>query len=622
MPWQCKQCALEVQNDGQPVCPGCGAVKTAWTLQENKTRRLTLSRSFEVLRGDGDDWAPTDVAAALPARKVRALRDAGAAPGPRDQFAVRVDAKKRDVRLTLLPEAARARDLDLPGAPPGEDLRAVAVFGRAGDPVGDLALPGLVVVDVSDETALGHVPTLEVAAAGKPAKRLRLEAARPLVTIVELEDALFRTESAALLPDGQDPEGAGAETTTKATGVGALACLLRHVDEHPGTSSLVAGHTDTTGAASYNLPLSQQRAEASRAALVGDREAFAKVCHGRHTKADVQQVLAWISGALGYPCHPGEVDGLWGPRSQAALLAFQKAYNADAATKKETLVEDGVLGARTWAAFEDCYERGLQDALGVDAAGLAALRAKLAWADPARPAVGCGEHHPIEAVGKDGYRSQVNRRVELLCFDPGEAPALACHQGGACEPEACPLYAPGAYERRHLPVMPSAKAWTPAWEGVGQDGATARMVVDAPGLPAGTPMTFTVERVGLGVVGTAEATSTEGRVEAPWSRWHDPERAPAPVALEAPAAFAPTAFTFTCEGAGRIVRSGELPYADTLHARLLVGGEVLAKQRYQLRGPWGTYTATTDDQGVAKVEGIPPGGVALAIEGRMPEVQS
>jgi hypothetical protein len=629
MPWHCGECGADVLRDDPPVCPGCGTPKTSWTVVEDQTRtlRVAATRKFEVLTGAEPDevaydqatWAPTEVARALPRAKARSLAARGRLPAPRDVLVVRVTAKgprsARDVHLTVVPDARREREVDVP-APEAEgdkvDVRLVAVFGDPAEGEPPLALPGLAVVDVSDATDPGLAPTLEVAAAGKPARTVRLEAAPRTVALAELEDALFRTESAVLLPDGHDPEGAGADPDRPpASGVGVLASFLRHLDEHPGEVALVAGHTDTTGDAAWNLALSRQRAAAGRAALAGDREAYAKVAHERHTVADEQQVLRWVAATRGYPCDPGPIDGKAGPKLTAAVRAFQQAYDDDAPV--EDLKVDGVLGPRTWAALFDCLERGLQAALGVDAAGLAALRAKLSFVEPAE--VGCGEHHPLDEPTRDAYRSQTNRRVELLLFDPADAPALPCHAGGGCDPAACDLYAAGAYERRHLPLMASALPWVARWEGLAAFGSEARLVCDAPGLPAGTPMTLVVEQVGAGVVASLEATSSEGRVEATFGEWYHPDKVAPPVQVQAPDAFPPVQFVFTVRGAGREVRSAPLVYSDQVHVLLLrqEDGQPMPDQPFTLRTPWGTWLGTTDGEATAFVDGLPPGGAHVLV---------
>jgi hypothetical protein len=164
--------------------------------------------------------------------------------------------------------------------------------------------------------------------------------------------------------------------------------------------------------------------------------------------------------------------------------------------------------------------------------------------------------------------------------------------------------------------MVSAKPWTARWEGEAAFEAAARLLVDAPGLPAGAPVTFEVEQVGAGVVATIEATAGEGRAEATFSAWYDPGRVAPAVEVAAPGAFPPVAFSFTARAGGRVVRAAPLVYADRLHAQLLSTGEEqpLARQAFVLRSPWGTYRGESDDQGIAVVEGLPPGGVYLLVD--------
>jgi len=54
-----------------------------------------------------------------------------------------------------------------------------------------------------------------------------------------------------------------------------------------------------------------------------------------------------------------------------------------------------------------------------------AARDNLKWAVEDSPWIGCGEDYPIDEKYRDGYRSQTNRRVELLFFEPAEAAKLS-----------------------------------------------------------------------------------------------------------------------------------------------------------------------------------------------------
>jgi len=84
---------------------------------------------------------------------------------------------------------------------------------------------------------------------------------------------------------------------------------------------------------------------------------------------------------------------------------------------------------------------------------LAKLRGGVTFLEGAKRTIGCGESHPIEAKGKDGFRSATNRRVELLFFDPEDKlPKLDCHPAAAkCKKELCEIYGKGLFDFKHIP---------------------------------------------------------------------------------------------------------------------------------------------------------------------------
>jgi len=278
------------------------------------------------------------------------------------------------------------------------------------------------------------------------------------LTFVELSDAHFRTNSAVVLPEGENPGESGEHPAL--TSVGLIANALRFNDEHPGRSMLVAGHTDSAASESFNQKLSEERAKVAFAMLKGgsdSRTSFGKLCDGRHTTTDIQQILSWVARAFpGFDCDPGKLDGV---ARKEPVRKFQLAYNANKATLNPdptaaNLLVDGTVGELTWQAFFDCYEAALKDELGEDDAGVADLRTKVVFADEERESLGFGELFPIEELGVDEFRSQTNRRVELLFFEPGEEPDLAHAQD---DPETSELYLPGRYDRTALQGTPTAK---------------------------------------------------------------------------------------------------------------------------------------------------------------------
>lgn len=277
-------------------------------------------------------------------------------------------------------------------------------------------------------------------------------------TFVELADAHFRTNSAVVLPEGETPtkdEATGAAITS----IGVFATTLRLNQEQPGRKVFVAGHADTTGQVDFNQKLSTERARCALALLLGDRSAFQELCDARHTVSDYKHILAWASRALpDFDCSPGSIDDNQ-KTGKLPLQRFQAAYNrskeslgVDSGTP--ALEVDGDIGPFTWGAIFDCYEFALRKELGEDAPGLSALREKVVFVDDDRKALGFSEYFPIEELGVDNYRSQANRRVELLFFEGGEEPDLVHAEE---DPEMSEVYLPGVYTRTPVNIRATAK---------------------------------------------------------------------------------------------------------------------------------------------------------------------
>jgi outer membrane protein OmpA-like peptidoglycan-associated protein len=290
----------------------------------------------------------------------------------------------------------------------------------------------------------------------------------PKAIFVELADALFRSNSAVVLPEGETPEKDG-EALESLQSVSAFAALLRFNAEHPGKKVLLAGHADTTNTPEFNLPLSEERAKCAHALLIGDREAWKTLSNDRHKVGDYKQILAWVSRAfddLFFDCDPGAIDDVESTGVEP-VRRFQRAYNENkaalGASAEADLEPDGDVGPLTWGAFFDCYEHALGLELGEDKEGVSALRAELVFVDPENPAIGFSEHFPIEELGVDQYRSQANRRVEMLTFDLGEEPDVAA---ALDDPETSELYLPGFYQRRPIELDNALRGATVDFVGV------------------------------------------------------------------------------------------------------------------------------------------------------------
>ncbi|MEO7033656.1 MAG: hypothetical protein ABI548_07225 [Polyangiaceae bacterium] len=282
----------------------------------------------------------------------------------------------------------------------------------------------------------------------------------PAVIFAEISDAHFRTNSAVVLPEGENPDADGDHPSL--TSVGVIAATLRFNEDHPGRTTLVAGHTDTTADPKFNQTLSEERAEVALAMLKGgseSRDVFSKLCNGRHSVADIKQILSWVASAftgLSFDCDPGPIDDN-GATLDRPVRQFQTDFNINRqalGSSAAALTVDGSVGALTWGGFFDCYEFALQQELGETAANLSTLRKKITFTDPDHEFLGFSEYFPIEELGVDNFRSQANRRVELLFFEPGEEPDLA---HAAADPQTSELYLPGLYERTPLPPSSSGR---------------------------------------------------------------------------------------------------------------------------------------------------------------------
>jgi len=274
-------------------------------------------------------------------------------------------------------------------------------------------------------------------------------------TVIEMEDALFRTNSSVLLPEGEAPSSDEHEAITS---VGLTATVLRFSEQHQSKKLFIAGHADTTGSSDFNVELSRERAQCALAVLAGDRETFVNLADERHTVGDYKQILSWCATAfedLVFDCDPGTIDDN-AATGVEPVRRFQAAYNANklALGVSSDISVDGDVGKETWGAFFDVFEFGLREELGEDQAGVTALRDKLVFVDDERKALGFGEFHPVDQVGRDNVRSQANRRVEVLFFDEGEEPDLVLAES---DPDISELYLPSEYSHTTVPPLLSAK---------------------------------------------------------------------------------------------------------------------------------------------------------------------
>ena len=285
---------------------------------------------------------------------------------------------------------------------------------------------------------------------------------RKIAEQLEIDDALFRLMSAVLLPEAQNPDAAPTEPDgSRPTAMDLLAASLRYADLHRDRKILITGHTDTSGGDEYNQDLSEYRAGVVYVVLANEGEAsrqeFGRLCHGPHLQGkekkqqvlydDRVQVLNWVAATFGWPC---STNGEYWNYLQA-VKAFQGTYNTNGNDEhpKEQLEVDGDFGPASWRAVFDCYQVHLAETLELTAEKLASLQSEVRG-QFLKPFVACGEYKPKEMAGADNYRSQTNRRVEVLFLEKGDhEPETPCLVGD-CDPRECELYDRTWYLRRRL----------------------------------------------------------------------------------------------------------------------------------------------------------------------------
>lgn len=300
----------------------------------------------------------------------------------------------------------------------------------------------------------------------------------------------FNNDRHVLMPEGPSPDPPESETPGGGVdGLKIVASALDHARKHPKRQMLVTGHSDSTAIISYNLPLSARRADSTFCVLQGfdlkDLWVQSALRDGGHAD-DWRRILRWADKTFQLNCEASDPNKPDFAKDQKAITNFQKGYNqevdklagnnvfAPGFTKKIPSDQLGFVGIATWQAFFDFYQRDLVRQLGLSTqAELTAVQNGVSLLQ--LPTQGCGEFHSRNlseraarrAAGypeKAGPKDPSDRRVEILFFDPNEAPPFECHPTtdvNRCEPSKCKLYADQQFPQRPLPVIgatTSAKA--------------------------------------------------------------------------------------------------------------------------------------------------------------------
>ena len=308
---------------------------------------------------------------------------------------------------------------------------------------------------------------------------------------IEIEDAYFNHNSAVMMPDTVlnrrpaatvpfhaadaevmaalkrfhpdvhraftvDPPDPGGEPRREVNGLGVLAATYRFLALNLSFRLLLAGHCDTSGPDDFNFTLSEQRAKNVLFLLKGDRQGWVEIALAHSQVEDQKRICRHAARERGWPCDPGPINNVSDVALTRALRALREHFNRDFG---RTIPLDGPAGPQTWGAFFDIYMDHLASILGTDVAGLDTHRAELRFIDNTHRFIACGEKLPIEEGGRDDFRSEENRRVEILFFSTKALPDFNCHAGvhpfcmRSCSRNECGVYAPDLFF--FVPVDPS-----------------------------------------------------------------------------------------------------------------------------------------------------------------------
>ncbi len=272
------------------------------------------------------------------------------------------------------------------------------------------------------------------------------------VDILEMEDVLFHLNSSVMMPE--NPKGKDAndgnmpanDESLDVTGIKALAISFKQFEFDPNKKLIITGHTDTSGTAKSNFELSDERAKNVLYLLNGEKYKWANNCYNRQRVEDYQQIMKYFEPKLNCGCDPGKIDNVYGEKTSKATQNFLKKVRPDQADEiYEKIKKDDKhrWPFEAWMSVYDLYDKEMADALEMTQSELNIYKTSfLSFVDDKKKYVGCGESFPIEQKDRNNYRSQKNRRVELLFFDRDEVPVINCpaEVDTVHKAEDCPLW--------------------------------------------------------------------------------------------------------------------------------------------------------------------------------------
>ncbi|MBU0994963.1 MAG: hypothetical protein KJ737_20925 [Proteobacteria bacterium] len=288
--------------------------------------------------------------------------------------------------------------------------------------------------------------------------------------ILEMEDVLFHLNSAVMMPKAPQGESSsqGREDDStdpgdliiqagqqQMTGLGALALVFRELEFNSQYRILIAGHTDTSGGFEFNYDLSELRAKCVLYLLTGEKDLWAENSASRHKVEDYQQIMKYFSGKRGWACDPGDIDDDWGDHtSNATEVFFQEAVPEESEQIVNRIRHDPQKRwhERAWEIVYDLYNEELAEILGITPLRMVERRGFVRFLDDETPFVACGESFPVDDAEKTNYKSQLNRRVEILFFDSSDTVVIQCPatKSRAHTEAECPLRIADFIHREYL----------------------------------------------------------------------------------------------------------------------------------------------------------------------------
>ncbi len=202
------------------------------------------------------------------------------------------------------------------------------------------------------------------------------------------------------------------------------------------------------------------------------RKQFVDIVSDKNTVKDQQQILKWISKKLAAymtdaekaeisslpkwtDVDPGPIDGKVGEQTRRAIWSLKVRFAAkfppegpyqdalfsyDLKELQKSMNAVREFDKNTWAAVFEIMQAELQVGMMKDGLDIRDIRKELQWVDAEKKATGCGETWPIDKRGKDNYRSQSNRRVEILLYDPEELKGELPCKDGPCAKGDCHIF--------------------------------------------------------------------------------------------------------------------------------------------------------------------------------------